>query len=83
MRKLKQLCTATAFALALSFTAFAGNMDTPTITSPPPLNQPMVTGSTDTTNVASSDTSNSETVTTDSVKELTLYLFESMMFSVF
>lgn len=82
MRKLKQLCTAIALTLALSCTAFAGNMDTPTVTSPPPI-QPMVTDSINLNGVAPSETLNNETVTIDSVKELALYLLDSMMFSVF
>ena len=83
MRKLEQLCTATVLTLALSFTAFAGIMDTPAATSPPPTQQTSVPGSIDTPGVTLSETSNSEMEAKDSVTVLALYLFDSMMSSIF
>lgn len=83
MRKLKQLCIATVLTLALSFTTFAGNMDTPPFTTPPPPPQSSLTGDMSTPGVTASEASNSETAAIDSVRELALYLFDSMMSSVF
>jgi hypothetical protein len=84
MRKLKQLCIATVLTLALSFTAFAGIMDTPGVTAPPPPpNQTKATSNTETSDVTTSETSNSETEATDSMSELALYLFDSMISSIF
>jgi hypothetical protein len=77
MRKLKQLCIATVLTLSLSCIAFAGDMDTPGITPPPPPNQPSITGDMHTTGVTS-ETSNSETTAIDSVTGLALYIFNSM-----
>jgi hypothetical protein len=80
VRKLKQLCIAAVLTSALSLTAFAGNMDTPTLASPPPLpDQSSVTGDIYLSGIAASETTNNDTTTIDSVRELTLYLLESIM----
>ena len=80
MRKLKQLCFATVLTLALSLTAFAGNMETPAVVPPPPPDHSLVT---DTSDMTTSETSNSETGVINSVRELAMYLFDGMMSSVF
>ena len=76
MRELKQLCTATMLLLALAFTAFAGDIHTPGIISPPP-DQPSITGDMH-TGLTASETSNSETTAIDSVMGLALYLFNGI-----
>jgi hypothetical protein len=83
MRKLKQLCIATVFTLALSLTAFAGNMDTPAVTTPPPTYQSTSTGDMSTSDVTSDGTSSGDMKATDSVTEITLYLFDSIVSSIF
>lgn len=82
MRKIKQLCIAAVLTLALSFNAFAGIMDTPGVTSPPP-SQPSMTGDMHTPGVTASETLSSEATAIDSATELALYLFDSMMYSIF
>lgn len=76
MRKLKQLCIAIVLTLALAFTAFAGDMQTPPVVPPPP-DQPSITGDMHTPGVTS-ETSDSGTTAIDSVTGLALYLFNSM-----
>lgn len=76
MRKLKQLCIATVLTLALSFTAFAGDIQTPPVLPPPP-DQPSMTGDMHTPAVTASEPS-----AMDSATELALYLFDSM-YSIF
>lgn len=83
MNKLEKLCAAIVLTLALSLTASAGIMDTPAVTSPPPSGQTSVTGNMETPPITSSETSDSLTVATDSVTEIALYLFDSMMYSIF
>jgi hypothetical protein len=84
MRKLKQLCIATVLTLALSFTAFAGIMDTPGVTTPPPpTDQSTSTGDMSTSDVTSDGTSSGDMEATDSVTEITLYLFDSIVSSIF
>jgi hypothetical protein len=83
MRKLKQLCIATVLTLALSFTAFAGIMDTPGVTTPPPIDQSTSTGDMSTSDVTSDGTSSGDMKATDSVTEITLYLFDSIVSSIF
>lgn len=81
MRTLKELCVATALTLALSFTAFAGSIDTPGITSQPPAQKSSGTSDTD-TGLSDSGTSDDE-VAMDSITGVALFLFDSMMTSVF
>lgn len=83
MRKLEQLCAATVLTIALSVTAFAGIMDTPAASSPPPQPQSSTPGTIDTSGVILSESPKSETEATASVTVLTFYLFDSMMFSIF
>jgi hypothetical protein len=77
MNKLNRLCTATVLTLALAFTAFAGDMQTPGITSTPP-DQTTVTGIIDTPGVTTTDTSDSETPVIGSVTDAALYLLDSI-----
>ena len=82
--KLRQLCIAAVLTLTLSFTAFAGNIDTPgVIAPPPPPNQVTVTDDSLTPEATTNETSNSETAAMGSVTELGLYLLDSMVFSIF
>jgi hypothetical protein len=83
MRQLKQLCIAMVLTLALSFTAFAGIMDTPGVTTPPPTGQSTSTGDMSTSDVTSDGTSSDDMEATDSVTEITLYLFDSIVSSIF
>lgn len=84
MRKLKQLCIATVLTLIFACTGLAGDMQTPAVTTPPsPPNQTSMTGDMDTPGVTASETSNSKTTAIDSVTGVALYLFDSMMSSVF
>lgn len=81
MRKLKQLCIATVLTLTLALTAFAGDMHTPGVTTPPP-DQTTVTGEMQTSGVTASDTPDSETPAIGSVTDAALCLLNSMI-SVF
>jgi hypothetical protein len=83
MRTLKRLCVATALTLALSFTAFGGSIDTPGITSQPPAQKSSVTVETDTTGLLDSGTTDDDAAAMDSVTGIALFLFDSMMTSVF
>jgi hypothetical protein len=83
MRKLKQLCIAAVLSLVLSFTTFAGDMQTPGITNPPPTDQSTSTGDMSTSDVTSDGTSSGDMKATDSVTEITLYLFDSIVSSIF
>lgn len=83
MRTLKRLCVATALTLALSFTAFAGSIDTPGITSQPPAQNSSVTSDAGTTILPDGETTNDDAAAMDSVTGIALFLFDSMMTSVF
>lgn len=82
MNRIRQYCAATVLTLFLTFTGFAGEMRTG-ISDPPPEHKASLTGYIDTPSITGSETSNSETPATDSVIELALYFFDSMMTSVF
>jgi hypothetical protein len=79
MKKLKQLCGATMLTLILSFTVFAGDMQTPPFIPPP---DPMISNI-DAPAVTASRTSSGDAVAMDSVTDIALFLFDSMMTSVF
>jgi hypothetical protein len=84
MRSLRQFCAASILVLVLAFSAFAGEMSTPGITAPPPPpDHSLAGGLIETPGVTSCETSNSETATIDSVRELALHLFDGMMSSIF
>lgn len=85
MRKLKHLYVSVVLTLALSITAFGGEMQTPSVSTPPPppTYQSSVTGSTDTIGATFNETSNSDVATKASVTEITLYLFDSMLYMLF
>jgi hypothetical protein len=82
MRKLKQLCSATVLTLIFSFTAFAGDMQTPPFI-PPPLEPMSATGSLTASGVTASGTSSDDAIAMDSVTDIALFLLDSMMTSVF
>jgi hypothetical protein len=83
MRKLKHLYISVVLTLALSITAFGGDMQTPNVSGPPPTTQSSVTGSIDTPGATFNETSNSDVATKVSVTEITLYLFDSMIYMLF
>ena len=83
MNSLRQLCAASILVIVLAVSAFAGEMSTPTFTSPPPPPPSPMTSFIDTPGTISTEASNTETPAIDSVRELALYLFDSMMSSVF
>jgi hypothetical protein len=83
MRKLKHLYISVVLTLALSITAFGGDMQTPSVSGPPPTTQSSVTGSIDTPGATFNETSNSDVATKVSVTEITLYLLDSMIYMLF
>ncbi len=83
MKAVRQLSGAVVLTLALSFTALAGNMDTPGVTQPPPPSDPL-TGEVSVIGVTSSGTySSEESGAVDSATEIALYLFGSIVSSAF
>jgi hypothetical protein len=82
MNRIRQFCAATVLTLSIAFTCFAGEMHTG-IADPPPEQRTSVEGYIDTPTINGYETSNSEMAATGSVTELALYLFDSMMYSVF
>jgi len=81
MNRVRQFFAATILTLAITFTGFAGEMHTG-ITNPPPT-QPSATGEMGSPGATTSDTSTSETAAMDSVTDVALYLFDSIVHSVF
>lgn len=83
MRKLKHLYMSAVLTLALSVTAFGGEMQTPGVSGPPPTTQSSVIGSIDPIGATINETSNNDVAIKDSVTEITLYLFDSMIYMLF
>lgn len=78
MKKLQQFCAAVALTLALTFTAFAGDMSTPGDVPPPP--PPSMTADTSGSNTTStSATATSNVVAVDPVTEAALSLLQSVL----
>ncbi|HKS28107.1 MAG TPA: hypothetical protein VJS44_09820 [Pyrinomonadaceae bacterium] len=77
MRKLKHLYMTAVLTLALSITAFGGDMQTPSVSSPPP--PPQVT----VIDCPIDETSNNDVANKESVTEIALYLFDSMVYMLF
>jgi hypothetical protein len=74
MKQLRQLCAAGALTLALALSAFAGDIDTPGITAPPPPPSQSVTGEIQTPGVTSSSD-----IAADSVLEIALDLMQGVL----
>ena len=70
MKNLRQFCAAIVFTLALTFSALAGDINAPGLTTqPPPPPQPSATG----------DTARSDAARLDPLTEITLRMLQSML----
>jgi len=78
MKKLQQLCMTCVFTLALTTTTFAGDIQTPGLTQPPPPGQPTTMTPGD---IATGGIQNPQ-ATSDSVADFALNLLQTML-SVF
>jgi hypothetical protein len=81
MKNLRQFCAAIVITLALTFSAFAGDINAPGIsTQPPPPPQPSATGKIGRSGVVcTSDMTCSGAVALDPLTEITLTMLESML----
>jgi hypothetical protein len=79
MKTLRQLCVALTFTLALTVTAFAGEIHT-TVVPPPPAPVATATdGQIETTVTGQEETGGSEATATDSAAEIALNLLQSVL----
>lgn len=77
MKKLRQLCAALAFTVALTIPAFAGEIETGK--APPSAPAATTDGQIETTAAGQIDTSSCEATAIDSATELALNLFQSVL----
>lgn len=78
MKALHQLCVASVFALALTVSAFAGDIQT-TVTSPPPPQGLTASGEIQTTVTRQEEAVSSEATAADSVTESVMNLLQSVL----
>jgi hypothetical protein len=76
MKTLRQLCIASVFTLALIMPAFAGEMETPKASTPPPA---PAAGEMQTTITGQAETGSSEATAADSATETVLNLLQSVL----
>lgn len=78
MKPLRRLCVALVFALALTNSVFAGEIDTG-IAPPPPPRTATTNGQIETTVIEQTKTDSSEATTIDSATEIALNLIQSVL----
>jgi hypothetical protein len=79
MKTLRQLCVALIFTLALTISTFAGEMETPKTSTPPPAPSVATAGEMETGITGQMDTGSSEATAADSATEIALNLLQSVL----
>ena len=79
MKALRQLCVASVFILALTMPAFAGEIETPKTSTPPPAPSAATAGDIETTFTGQIETPSGEATATDSATEIALNLLQSVL----
>jgi hypothetical protein len=79
MKALRQLCVASVFTLALIIPAFAGEIETPKTSTPPPAPSAITAGEIETGIAGQIVTPSGEAIAADSATEFALNLFQSVL----
>lgn len=79
MKVLRQLCVASALTLALTLSAFAGDIETPKASPAPPPQTATADGQIEMTVTGQVETGSSEATAADSVTETVLNLLQSVL----
>jgi hypothetical protein len=79
MKTLRQLCVASVFTLALTMPTFAGEIETPKASTPPPASSAAMAGDIETTFTGQAVTGSSEATAADSATEIALNLLQSVL----